>query len=276
MRPLNVLTVGLVLLLIGCNSTTKKELNVRQALVIGNSNYQIAPLTNPKNDVEDMSFTLTKLGFDVTRLEDLKLSELKNEIDTFFRTRTNQNTQLFFYYAGHAIQQNDKNYLITVNNDIEQSTSLDNISISFDYVIDKVKMNNVDLSIMVLDACRNNPYSSAEFSSNGRALPESFRGLKRSQGLAQVFAPANTLIAFSTSPGNVAYDGSGRNGTYTKYLLEAMETPRVSIDRIFSQVRTYVINETQGKQIPWEHSSLYKYDFYLVQPDKKPKIKASW
>lgn len=273
---IRIVTLLTLLLLIGCNATQKQELNIRQALVIGNSSYQIAPLTNPVNDVEDMSVALSKLGFEVTRLENMELTQLRAQIDNFFKTRTTKNTQLFFYYAGHAIQQNDKNYLITIDNSIKSDTSLENISISLDYVIEQVKQNNIDLSIMVLDACRNNPYTSTELSSDGRALPQSFRGLKRNQGLAQVFAPANTLIAFSTSPGNVAYDGTGRNGTYTKYLLEAMATPRVSIDRIFNQIRANVINETEGKQVPWEHSSLYKYDFYLVQPDKKPKIKASW
>ncbi|WP_394190570.1 caspase domain-containing protein [Pseudoalteromonas atlantica] len=266
----------LLLILSGCAATESKKLAMRQALVIGNSNYQVSPLENPKNDAQDMAASLEALGFDVTLLLDLDKHNLENKVEHFFKTRVTEQTQLFFYYAGHAIQQHDKNFLIPVNNQILPTTTFDSVSYNLEVLMSHLRKQNPDLSILVMDACRNNPYEGTNILPSSRSLANEFRGLKRSKGLAEVKAPANTLIAFATSPGNVAADGEGRNGTYTKYLLKNMTTPRVSVDRIFSQVRAQVINETQGKQIPWEHSSLYKYDFFLVKPETAPKIRATW
>lgn len=211
------------------------------ALVIGNANYQSIPLDNPKNDAVDMSEALKALGFDVDLHTDLDRSGMRKAIRVFGEKLRRADTGLF-YYAGHGIQINGRNYLVPLKNDVSSADEVQDESIDASAVLRKMEAAGNKTNIVILDACRNNPFA------------RSFRSLE--QGLARMDGPEGSFIAYATSPGSVAADGKGRNGMYTKYLLEALNKPGISIEQTFKWVRNAVKNATDGKQIPWESSSL--------------------
>jgi len=147
-----------------------------------------------------------------------------------------------FYYAGHGIQVKGHNYLIPTDAVLETEGDVEFEAIDLGRVLSKMEDSHCPLNIVILDACRDNPFA------------RSFRSA--SKGLALVDAPRGTLLAFSTAPGSVAADGKGSNGIYTKHLLANIERPDLSIEEVFKQVRIGVVNDTDGKQTPWESSSL--------------------
>jgi formylglycine-generating enzyme required for sulfatase activity len=155
-----------------------------------------------------------------------------------------------FYYAGHGVQVSGQNYLIPVGADIQSEDEVPDESISASSVLRKIETANNRLNIIILDACRNNPFA------------KNYRDVQ--SGLARVDAPLGSIVAYSTAPGAVAADGRGRNGIYTKYLLRAITTPQLSIEQVFKNVRNDVIEATRGKQVPWEETSL-RDDFYFVE-----------
>ena len=219
----------------------------RVALVVGNGSYKNAPLRNPVHDAEAVAKTLQRLGFHVT----LKLNQdrlgLAQAIRDFGNQLKGSNAGLF-YYAGHGMQVKGRNYLIPVDADIQVEDEVPYRSIDANEVLAKMETSRNPLNVVILDACRNNPFA------------RSFRS--NSQGLAQMDAPSGTLLAFATSPGSVASDGSGSNGLYTKHLLTNLDTPGLAIEQMFKRVRISVMKDTVNKQIPWESSSLVG-DFYF-------------
>lgn len=219
----------------------------RVALVVGNSSYKIAPLRNPAHDAEAVARSLQRLGFQVT----LKLNQdrlgLAQAIREFGHQLKGSHAGLF-YYAGHGMQVKGRNYLIPVDADIQSEDEVQYRSIDANEVLAKMETSRNPLNMVILDACRNNPFA------------RSFRS--NSQGLAQMDAPSGTLIAFATSPGSVASDGSGGNGLYTKHLLANLGTPGLAVEQMFKRVRIGVMKDTTNKQIPWESSSLVG-DFYF-------------
>jgi len=223
----------------------------RVALVIGNSEYSFSPLTNPVHDAIDMTAALKKRGFQVMSYTDLDRKQMRQAIREFGEKLKKSQVGLF-YYAGHGIQIKGRNYLIPVTADISSADEVEDESIDAGSVLRKMETAGNPVNIMILDACRNNPF--------GR----SFRNLE--QGLARMDGPVGSLIAYSTSPGSVAADGNGRNGLYTQYLLKALQQPGLTIEQTFKQVRNFVRKETDGKQIPWESSSLTgEFVFYPVE-----------
>jgi len=181
----------------------------RIALVIGNGDYVSArKLANSVNDATDMAKTLTELGFEVISGTNLNLKQMNDKVREFGdRLRVSGGVGLF-YYAGHGIQANNKNYLIPVEADIAREDEIDFAALNFDQVLRKMATANNGLNIVVLDACRNNPFarSWSRDASDG--------------GLAQITAPVGTFIAYATSPDKTASDGTGRNGLYTAELLK--------------------------------------------------------
>src|SRR6185295_6133334 len=147
-----------------------------------------------------------------------------------------------FYYAGHGLQVKGKNYLVPVNAEIDREDEIDFATMDVNFVLAKMDSAKNALNIVILDACRNNPFA------------RSF--LSVSRGLAQMDAPTGTFIAFDTAPGSVASDGSGVNGLYTEYLLREMQKPGMPIEQMFKQVRIGVMKDTKDQQIPWESSSM--------------------
>ena len=221
----------------------------RVALVIGNSAYPTAPLKNPVNDAQDMAQALGNLGFDVTYRENLNQNDMKRAIREFGPKIRNGGVGLF-YYAGHGAQLNGRNYLVPIGAVIEKENDLEYEGVDAGLVLDEMFAAGNQLNIVILDACRNNPFA------------RSFR--TDSPGLAVMKAPVETVIAYATAPGEVAADGASRNGLYTQELLKNIKTPGLKLEDVFKRVRTAVRQISNGKQIPWESVSLER-DFYFVE-----------
>ena len=160
-----------------------------------------------------------------------------------------------FYYAGHGVQVDGKNYLIPVDAKIQVEDDIPRQSADVAEMLDRLGQNNTGMNMVILDACRNNPFSDgATIVANGRRLR--FRGGVPA-GLAPQDAPTGTLVAFATSPGGVAIDGANaEHSLYTKHLLAHLSTPGLPVEDLFKRVRVRVAEETKGQQIPWESSSL--------------------
>jgi len=221
----------------------------RVALVVGNGSYNMAPLKNPVNDATDIAQSLQQLGFEVIRGTDLNRKQLRQHIREFGGLLKKADVG-FFYFAGHGIQFDGENYLIPVSTDMQSEDEVVDEAISVSSVLHKMEGAGNAINIVVLDACRNNPFAS------------SFRSVTR--GLTRLDGPTGSIIAYATAPGKIASDGSGKNGLYTQHLLNYIHQPGMSIEQVFKKVRVGVIGDTGGKQIPWENSSLLG-DFYFVK-----------
>ena len=219
----------------------------RTALVIGNGSYKSAPLRNPVNDAKDMAGGLQKLGFTVIHKQNATQREMETSI-RMFGERLRKGGVGLFYYAGHGLQVNGINYIIPLDAEIREETDVKYEAVDARRVLDAMYNAGNDFNIVILDACRDNP------------LARSFRS--GTSGLARMDAPSGTIIAYSTSPGKVAMDGKGRNSPYTAALLEHMDDPGLTIEQVFKKCRGRIYRATNGKQIPWESTSLTG-DFYF-------------
>jgi uncharacterized caspase-like protein len=224
----------------------------RLALVIGNGAYASAPLRNSVNDANDFSAALVDSGFEVTRLENATLRELRAALRDFGDKLKKQGGVGLFYFAGHGVQVRGRNYLVPVGSEIEREDEVEFESLDANLVLEKLDSAGNRFNIVILDACRNNPFA------------RSFRS--STQGLAQMDAPSGTVVAFATSPGSVASDGAGRNGLYSQHLIESVRRPGLKIEEVFKQVRAAVRRDSNGKQTPWESTSL-EGDFYFHPVD---------
>lgn len=214
----------------------------RIALVIGNGAYTTAPaLKNPPNDARDMAATLKTLGFDVSSGVNVSQREMKRLIREFGQKLKAGGNGLF-YYAGHGVQARGRNYIIPIDAEIQSEADVEDSGVDVGLVLNYMDDAQNGLNIVILDACRTNPFA------------RSFRSA--SDGLAQVDAPTGTLIAYATAPGRVAADGVGKNGVYTSELLKAMQVPGLPATEMFMRVRAEVMKRTGNKQVPWEASSL--------------------
>jgi len=222
----------------------------RLALVIGNSAYKASPLRNPTRDARDISRALSDTGFQVQLIEDATLTTMRRAIRAFGDQLRDGGVGLF-YYAGHGVQVRGSNYLLPVNADIEREDEIEDQGVDVNLMLSKMDTAKNKLNIVILDACRNNPFP--RFRSVG-------------QGLAQIDAPTGTIIAFATAPGRIAMDGDGDNGLYTSHLLRYIREPGLPLEQLFKQVRIGVAGATRDRQVPWESSSL-KGDFYFLPPD---------
>lgn len=223
----------------------------RLALVIGNAKYPEGRLENPVNDARDIARTLEKVGFEVLLETNVGLEGMDDAIRTFGRRLTETGGVGLLYYAGHGMQVAGENYLIPVDAKIRAERDVKYKSFPLGMALGEMQAAGNPMNIVVLDACRNNPFRSF------------FRG--NSGGLAKTDAPTGTIIAYATAPGRVAADGSGRNGIYTKHLLGAVGTPGLTIEQALKRVRIGVMQETDNRQTPWESSSLTG-DFYFRDP----------
>ncbi len=228
----------------------------RLALVIGNASYTYTTsLANPVNDAVAVSLMLEQLGFDVLKYENLSLIEMKRAIDDFGDKLKKYELGLF-YYAGHGVQVNGNNYLLPVDAELKTERDAEYDCINAGRILAKFEDSRVKTNIIILDACRNNPF-----------LTTWSRGVKKN-GLAYMEAPAGFLIAFSTSPDNTASDGTGTNSLYTESLLQCIGDPQLNIIQIFQKVRKMVRENSSGEQIPWEWTSM-EGDFYFNQTGKE-------
>jgi len=227
----------------------------RIALVIGNAKYKEAPLTNPVNDANDMEAALKRSGFRVIKALDATQKQMNRAIAEFGELLTHDSVALF-YYAGHGLQVRGKNYLIPIDAEIKSESMVRVESVDVDGVLDQ--LSNSELNVVILDACRNNPFERRASRSMGAA------------GLAQMEAPKGSLIAYSTAPGKTAADGEGRNGLYTNALLKFIQEPGLTIEQVFKNVRKEVARATRDAQMPWESSSMTG-EFYFY-PGNRPSL----
>ena len=221
----------------------------RVALVIGNGAYSSGPLKNPVNDATAMATQLQKLGFIVILKKNANLRGMEDAL-TDFGDRLKRGGVGLFFYAGHGLQVGGANYLVPIGAKISREADIKYETLDAGKILDEMATANNGLNIVIFDACRDNPYS------------RSFRNTSR--GLAIVSnAPVGTFISYSTSPGNVASDGDGRNSPYTASLLWYMKQPGLTIEQVFKGARAKLGKDTGGKQIPWELSSL-QGEFYFI------------
>jgi len=234
----------------------------RLALLFGNSSYStVTPLENPSNDATVMAQTLRDLNFMVSIHLDSSRADMSRAVRTF-RNRLQaakraRETVGLFYYAGHAVQIGENNYLIPVDFNFELEGGVANLrtfaerSIRVSDVLGSMDDADVPFKFVILDACRDNPFAGME-------------NVKLDVGLAQIQAPTGSLIAYATAPGAVAFDGeAGGHSPYTRALLRNVPTPGLKIEDVFKRVRSDLVNATQGGQIPWESTSLTR-DFRFV------------
>ena len=231
----------------------------RLALVIGNGAYKDAALANPVNDAADMAKALEASGFTVMKRENASLREMHLALREFGDRLGRQSTGLV-YFAGHGVQVRGRNYLLPVDADIQREDEVAFSALDVGAVMEKLDSARNPVNIVILDACRDNPFGS--------------RFQMSSKGLAQVEAPPGTLIAFSTAPGSAAADGAGRNGLYTGHLLAEMKKPGAAIEETFRSVRAAVRRDSKGLQVPWESTSL-ESEFKFFPAVEKPQVMAS-
>lgn len=221
----------------------------RVALVLGNSSYQhTATLLNPKHDAHDMAGALKRLGFEVVEGIDLDKRSMERTI-RLFGTRLSGADVALFFYAGHGVQVAGQNYLLPTDAKLSTEGDVDFESISLGLVLKQME-REAKTSLLLLDACRDNPLA------RNLARTMGTRSALVAQGLAEVKTGVGTLIGFSTQPGNVALDGAGRNSPYAAALLRHIEARDVDVSAMLINVRSEVVTETNGKQVPWEHTSL--------------------
>ncbi|NNE23286.1 MAG: hypothetical protein HKN11_11830 [Rhizobiales bacterium] len=239
----------------------------RVALVIGNSNYQNAPpLKNPLNDAEAVAKLLSRLGFDVVKGIDLTDRDFARTISTFAKRLDKGADAALFFYAGHGLQVKGKNYLVPVDAELASEASLDFETVRLQTILSLMERTR-RTNLVFLDACRNNPMA------RNLARNMGTRSAAIGRGLARVETGVGTLIAYSTQPGNVALDGEGFHSPFAKALLKHTEQPGLEIEGLMRKVRQDVITETNGAQVPWNHSSLTRT--FVFRPKAKTAAVSS-
>lgn len=232
----------------------------RLALVIGNSAYLDAPLLNPVNDARAMAGLLDQAGFTVSSHLNATRTDMRAAIERFAAdVRKSETRQVVFYFAGHGAQLDWRNYLLPVDARAESATQLRQTCIDLNQLIGELGASKGKTFIIMLDACRNNPF--------GRSYQPEQRGL------SQFDAPVGSLLAYATSPGNVAADGSGQNGLYTENLLRELSVHGARIEDALKRVRLNVRLASGGTQIPWETTSL-ENDVYIFSDGQRKLSEA--
>lgn len=234
----------------------------RMALVVGNTNYQHLPkLKNAVNDAEDMCASLARLGFEVTcHYNVFNRNDFRHVIKTF-TSELSSDTVALFYYAGHGVQINGENFLLPVSVDAGVSLDIEDDSLNLSYLLRSLEGARSSPNIVILDACRNNPFARIP---GGR------------KGLARIDPPVGTVLVYSTAPNGVAEDGNGRNGLFTKHLLEHIEEPGQKLDELFQVIAAGVEQEAQEvyktRQVPYRSFSFS--GSYCLAGCEDPKVTA--
>jgi len=244
----------------------------RVALVIGNSNYQRAPkLANPGHDAQSMAQLLNSAGFEVTEAIDLTRNDMVKAVQDFSAkiTARGPKTVAMIYYAGHGVQLAGENYLLPVDAKISTPADLDGNSLRLVDLMGTLESIPSRMRIVVLDACRNNPFPGVN---------------DAGRGLAIVDAPNGSIVGYSTAPGMEAQDGDSNHSPYTSAFLRRASEPNLPIEQLFKRVRLDVNDATEGRQTPWESSSLTS-EFYFFgdtavaaarTPDHSPIIQTDY
>ncbi|MCX7788714.1 MAG: caspase family protein [Spirochaetes bacterium] len=231
----------------GINSAYPQENGGRFALVIGNGNYEgMGKLANPVNDAEDMGETLSSLGFEVEVVTNAGLEQMEEAV---LRLRNklagSPGSVGLFFYAGHGVQSGGENYLLPVDARINSESLLRTRAVPLQFVLDSLKEAKNKINLVILDACRDNPFSWARSSSRGLAV------------VGQ--QPPGSIVVYSTSAGRVAQDGTGRNSVFTEELIQHIRTPGIDISEVLRRTGEAVQNKTGGAQIPAIYSQFFGF-----------------
>ena len=221
------------------------QANGRVALLIGNNAYPSSPLRNAVNDSRDLGAVLRELGFKTIVKENTSRAQMIAALQEFGKALEGAEAALFFY-AGHAMQFKDRNYLIPIDAVMGSEDDVTFFSVDVTQIFDRMERARTRFNFVILDACRDNPFK------------DTFR--VSASGLAQMSGPSGTLIAYATAPGSTAQDGFGRNGVYTGHILQNIKVPDMPVEVLFRKVREGVERDTKRLQTPWELSSI-KGDF---------------
>jgi len=229
--------------LLALSAEAQAPVEIRIALVIGNSAYAGgAALANPANDAKAMSETLRGMGFVVVELRDGSKAQMHAAVAKVQAALKGKQGVGMLYYAGHGLQVDARNYMVPVDAKLGKVADVPQQTVDVNAVVEAFKAAGNRMNILVLDACRNNPFGS----------------INTGKGLAPLDAPSGTFLAYATAPGNVAEDGDVKtgNGLYTQYLLQELKKPQARIEDVFKRVRFAVRKASDGRQIPWESTSL--------------------
>ena len=230
------------------------------ALVVGNASYRAVPgLRNPGNDARAIAQALRESGFEVTLVQDAARGAMLEAIDAYAKALAARKGVGLFYFAGHGLQLQWRNYLLPVDAKVASAADVPAQCVDISGLMGGVRSAANPMNVIILDACRDNP-----FAGDVRA---------EQKGLSQMDAPTGTLLAYATAPGNTADDGTGANGLYTENLLREMRVRDAKIEDVFKRVRLGVRRASSGRQIPWESTSLEE-DFYFVPPEQLRKLSA--
>ena len=232
------------------------------ALIVGNGKYaNQGELKNPSNDANSIELVFKKLGIDTIKKVNINVADFKDALDDFKNKLSSYEVAIFFF-AGHGLQIEGDNFLCACDTDFTNENRIKYSSVALEYLLDVMKRSGVLTKIIILDACRNNPFDSSHRSIYTR-------------GLAPISAPVGTFIAFATSPGQVAKDGIGSNGAFTSAFLKHVEIKDLKIEELFKQVRNTLYTVTGGTQISWEHTSLMG-DFYFASSSLTGEFSTSY
>ena len=229
----------------------------KQALVLGNAAYRNVPeLLHPANDAKAVAALLGECGFTVTARIDADRAQMASAIADYAGALATAKAVGIFYFAGHGVQLGWHNYLVPVDASIHKPEDIHAQAVDVASLIAGIAKADNPMNVVILDACRDNPFGGYQV---------------EQKGLSQMDAPARTLLAYATAPGNVASDGEGENGLYTGYLLREMKAREAKIEDVFKRVRLAVRRASKGRQVPWESTSLEE-DFYFFPPESLKKL----
>ncbi|MEQ8823213.1 MAG: SUMF1/EgtB/PvdO family nonheme iron enzyme [Filomicrobium sp.] len=246
----------------------------RVALVVGNGAYRsTAPLKNPRNDARMVADKLQDLGFEIVggreHGTDLNYASMSGLIRDFSRKIQHGVDAALFYFAGHGIQVESRNYLVPIDAELQMECAVSDELIELHHVLRSME-RNARSSLVLLDACRNNPLAQ----NLARRMGSSTRSMQVGTGLAEQDILSGTLIAYATNPGHIAYDGDGENGFFTRALLDNIDDATYEIEALLKAVRMQVVAATRdkpnGPQIPWVHSSLMEHFYFHPIEERAP------
>lgn len=247
----------------------------RFAFVVGNGAYaNVTKLPNALNDANATRAMLQEAGFDITPALDLSLAGLRSALDVFVDKvrRSGPDTTALVYYAGHAVQLDGANYILPTDIRPQIATSIADQSLSLGDILRRLDGAGAKSKIAILDACRDNPFANRQVA-RGLALQivdGANEGISNEAGLARVDSGSGTFVAFATSPGSTAADGTGTNSPFTTAFLREAREPGLAVEQIFRRIRLAVYDSTNGTQIPWDTSSLITEFSFFQRPAGAP------
>jgi len=218
------------------------------ALVIGNNDYEFSPLENAVNDATKVAGVLKQKGFKVILKTNLTYARMKEAVREFENELAAKKDVGLLFYAGHGVQIKGENFLIPVNNqEMRDEMDVQDKAINVDDITQRMTQSKVKLSVVILDACRDNPFKPTATRS---------RSMGMTRGLTPMQAAEGMVIAYATDPGSTASDGDGGQGLYTSYLVETLQEPGLEIEKVFKEVSRKVKAASKGKQKPWYNASI--------------------